>query len=187
MTSEPRTLPGTTAPTQLSHPIDDFVMRFSSTPRGARLARRLAALRLHEWGVPYDSEVHDALTLIVAELCANAVQHGHVAGRDFRLRLAADAATVRIEVTDTRTERLPAPGPAPAPADAETGCGLLLVARLATRWGWYVRIGAPGKTVWAECALPKEGETAPAFRSGSAMDWSVGRGGYPDGFGAWRS
>lgn len=32
-----------------------FVQRFSSTPRGARLARHLALHRLDAWGVPYGS------------------------------------------------------------------------------------------------------------------------------------
>ncbi|MEU3689597.1 hypothetical protein [Streptomyces narbonensis] len=39
----------------------------------------------------------------------------------------------------------------PEPADG--GRGLLLVDGLAERWGWCPRPGAPGKTVWAECAL----------------------------------
>lgn len=82
-------------------------MRFSSTPRGARLARHLAGARLDAWGIPYGSDAHDALTLIVAELSANAVSHSFVSGRDFRLRLSAEDATVRVEATDTRGERLP--------------------------------------------------------------------------------
>jgi hypothetical protein len=59
--------------------------------RGARLARRLTALRLEAWGIPYGTEAHGDLVLIVAELTANAVQHGHVPGRDFRLRVHATA------------------------------------------------------------------------------------------------
>lgn len=127
-------------------------MRFSSTPRGARLARRLAGERLDTWGVPYGSEAHDELTLIVAELCANAVHHGHVPGRDFRLRLSAEGPAIRVEVTDTRGERLPAPAGTP-PADQDTGRGLLLVAALADRWGWYPCTDGPGKTVWAVLQL----------------------------------
>ena len=49
-----------------------FTQRFSSTPLGARLARRLALYRLHGWGFPYGSAVSDAAALIVAELGANA-------------------------------------------------------------------------------------------------------------------
>jgi anti-sigma regulatory factor (Ser/Thr protein kinase) len=133
-------------------------MCFTSTPRGARLARRLAAQRLDAWGIPYDTYRHDVIVLVLAELTANAVRHGHVPGRDFRLRLQVTARTrtVRIEVTDTRAERLPpCPDALPAPGAEDTGGrGLRLVAGLATRWGWCHRSdGGPGKTVWAECAL----------------------------------
>ncbi|MFC4607078.1 ATP-binding protein [Streptomyces maoxianensis] len=149
----------TVAPTHLPQPAlptHHFAMRFSSTPRGARLARHLAGQRLDAWGIPYDTDAHDALTLIVAELAANAVQHGRVPGRDFHLALAlaSATATVRIEVTDTRTECLPALA---APADdRDCGRGLLLVECLATRWDWHPRADGPGKTVWAEYVLPPE-------------------------------
>ena len=135
-----------------------FEMCFTSTPRGARLARRLAAHRLDAWGIPYDTYAHDALVLIVAELTANAVRHGHVPGRDFhlRLRVAAEPGAARIEVTDTRAERVP-PRPdalrLPDAEDSGGGRGLLLVAGLAARWDWHLRADGPGKTVWAECAL----------------------------------
>lgn len=137
--------------TQPRFPWHHFSMRFSSTPRGARLARRLAGERFDAWGIPYGSDAHDALTLIVAELCANAVRHGLVPGRDFRLRLSAEGAALRIEVTDTRGERVPTlTQPSDVPdGDGEGGRGLLLVAALADRWGWYPCSDGPGKTVWA--------------------------------------
>lgn len=150
----------TSAPDPRDH---TFEMRFTSTPRGARLARRLAAVRLDAWGIPYDTEAHDAIVLIVAELSANAVTHGRVPGRDFHLRLCLTArtGTVRVEVTDTRTERVPPrPGALHDPADDETGRGLLLVDRLATRWDWHPRPDGPGKTVWAEYALPERAALA---------------------------
>jgi anti-sigma regulatory factor (Ser/Thr protein kinase) len=111
--------------------------------------------------VPYGSDAHDVLSLLVSELAANAVIHGHVTGRDFRVRLlalsapAAAALTVRVEVTDTRGDRLPEPAAAPAtePAADPTrtgGRGLLLVEALADRWGCAPRPDGPGKTVWAE-------------------------------------
>ncbi|MDI3419452.1 ATP-binding protein [Streptomyces luteolus] len=127
-----------------------FAMRFTSTPRGARLARRLVSHRLDAWGHPYDSHVNETLTLIAAELTANAVRHGHVPGRDFHVRLTTDGHTHRIEVSDTRTEKHP-PSKAPAPANPESdgGRGLLLISALADDWGCEPRTGAPGKTVWA--------------------------------------
>ncbi|MFG3475406.1 ATP-binding protein [Streptomyces sp. NPDC047980] len=145
--------------TQSPLTVYQFTMRFSSTPRGARLARRLCGHRLDTWGIPYGSDVHDALTLIASELCANAVRHGHVPGRDFHVLLTAAPAggTVRIEVSDTRGERLPhLPTTTPeAPQDGDGGRGLLLVEALADRWGCSPRAeGGPGKTVWAECTAP---------------------------------
>lgn len=129
-------------------------MRFTSTRRGARLARRLCGVRLDAWGIPYDCDAHDALTLIAAELCANAVRHGTVPGRDFHLRLTARDRVVRLEVTDTRGERIPVLAPHGTPADRTDGRGLLLVAELADLWGWFPRADGPGKTVWAQLAVP---------------------------------
>ncbi|MER7835048.1 ATP-binding protein [Streptomyces sp. NPDC096040] len=144
----------TTAP---DHPAaHTFEMRFTSTPRGARLARRLTAVRLDAWGIPYDTEPHDDIVLIVAELTANAVRHGHVPGRDFHLRVhaPADARLVRVEVTDTRAERLPPRPVGLYTADmTETSRGLLIVAGLAARWDWHPRPGGPGTTVWADYSL----------------------------------
>lgn len=124
-------------------------MQFTSTPRGARLARRLVSHRLHEWGHPYDSTSNETMTLIAAELVANAVRHGHVPGRDFHLRLTATPESLRIEVADTRSEQQPAAGLRPDPTSAESGRGLVLVEALATDWGVTPRSAAPGKTVWA--------------------------------------
>ena len=41
-------------------------MRFSSIPRGARLARRLVSHRLNDWGHPYTTPANETLTLITA-------------------------------------------------------------------------------------------------------------------------
>lgn len=138
-----------------------FALRFTSTARGARLARRLVAVRLDEWGVPYGSGAHETVVLVAAELAANAVRHGHVPGRDFHLFLRVTDAprpVARIEVSDTRAERVPPrpgqlPDPGSGPELADGSRGLLLVDALADLWGWRPRPGAPGKTVWAECAL----------------------------------
>ncbi|MEU8709913.1 ATP-binding protein [Streptomyces sp. NPDC048565] len=139
------TTSGRTAP----HPTDAFELRFSSTPRAARLARRLASHRAHEWGHRYGSEVNDTVSLVVGELAANAVTHGLVPGRDALLRLSrARGGRLRVEVGDTRGERLPAASTG-LPVDEETGRGLILVAALAEEWGVTAREGAPGKTVWA--------------------------------------
>ncbi|MEU4351679.1 ATP-binding protein [Streptomyces sp. NPDC023838] len=133
---------------QITTPTTEFVRRFTSTRRGARLARVLSLGQLDAWGVPHGSEASDAAALVVAELAANAVLHGRVPGRDFELRLVLGT-VLRIEVTDTRTEGLPR-RPEVA-GDAEGGRGLLLVEALAKAWGVDER--PPGKTVWAELDL----------------------------------
>ncbi|WP_328223969.1 ATP-binding protein [Streptomyces sp. NBC_00310] len=135
-----------------------FELRFTSTPRGARLARRLTSYCLDSWGHPYGSEVNETAALVVAELAANAVTHGRVPGRDAQLQLLRADGRLRIEVTDTRGERRPAiePGAADA-ADAETGRGLLIVEALAETWGVTPRTGGPGKTVWAVLSVARPG------------------------------
>ncbi|PZT69614.1 ATP-binding protein [Streptomyces sp. SW4] len=150
-------------------PARTFTQQFSSTRRGARLARLLAVNQFDSWGWPHGTELSQTGALLVAELASNAVLHGRVPGRGFRLRLTVDEApadrqgerspALRIEVTDPRGECLPQP-PARArtyadpcnglaTAQSEGGHGLLLVQALATRWG--VEPYPPsGKTVWCE-------------------------------------
>ncbi|MEU6085637.1 ATP-binding protein [Streptomyces sp. NPDC047085] len=138
-----------------------LTQRLSPTPRGARLARHLALAQLDAWGIPHGTDAADAVAVIVAELAANAVTHGRVPGRDFELRLALLAGSVRIEVTDTRAEQQP-PGPQdvrePAPL-ADAGRGLVLVNAFADRWEVVDR-DPPGKTVRAEVDLPPSRLTA---------------------------
>ncbi|MBA2806963.1 ATP-binding protein [Streptomyces sp. KM273126] len=125
------------------------VVQLSATRRGARLARLLAERQLADWGVPFADEA----VLVVAELASNAVFHGRVPGRDFRLALRLDpAGPLRIEVTDARGDRLPR-NPDPATADAESGRGLLLVTAYVDRWG-VDEAPAGCKTVWAEMSGP---------------------------------
>ncbi|GAA3660558.1 ATP-binding protein [Streptomyces chitinivorans] len=137
-----------------SAPARELAVLLSPTRRGARLARLLTVAHLADLGLPTE-----AAAQITAELAGNAVLHGGVPGRDFRLGLRVTGnggdgggVTLRIEVSDARGDRLPAvPGP-PASEDAEGGRGLLLVEALADRWGvesWP----PPRKTVWAELDL----------------------------------
>ncbi|RSS44544.1 ATP-binding protein [Streptomyces sp. WAC08241] len=137
-----------------------FAQRFSSTPRGARLARRLAVLQLDRWGVPYDSETSETAALLVAELAANAVTHGRVPGRDCELTLSyTPGRLLRIDVSDTRGERRPAP--VEQGSLDEGGRGLLLVEALASRWAVLDRVPV-GKTVRAELDLsPGPARTRP--------------------------
>ncbi|CAM5541729.1 non-specific serine/threonine protein kinase OS=Streptomyces fumanus OX=67302 GN=GCM10018772_31360 PE=3 SV=1 [Streptomyces fumanus] len=126
----------------------EMTILLSATRRGARLARLLTERQLKDWDVPSAEATH-----VAAELAANAVLHGRVPGRDFRLSLSrSDTGTVRIEVTDARCERIPR---VQDPALAESGRGLLIVEAYADRWG-FERTG-PVKTVWAEVA-PDRGD-----------------------------
>ncbi|MET7380924.1 ATP-binding protein [Streptomyces sp. NPDC005526] len=144
--------------------VPHFTVLLSSTRRGARLARLLAEAQLRRWGLPTETARH-----VVAELAANAVTHGRVPGRDFRLTLYVIGGTLRIEVTDTRGDRCPAPQ---HPAeDVESGRGLLLVEALADRWG-VSEERSPRKTVWAElrCSAPGSAPAGP----GAADSFSQG-------------
>ncbi|MCX5037899.1 MULTISPECIES: ATP-binding protein [Streptomyces] len=135
-----------------------FRQQFSSTRRGARLARLLAVQQLVDWGWGRGTEYLDAAELVVGELAANAATHGRAPGRDFLLTMTLTPApedgsgALRIKVADSRGERLPAPVPSVCP-DSVQGRGLVLVDALALRWGTAPRFPS-GKTVWAELPGP---------------------------------
>ncbi|NWF29442.1 ATP-binding protein [Streptomyces sp. PKU-EA00015] len=154
-----------------------LTLRLSSTRRGARLARKLAVQQLAEWtGLPHDVDATQAVALVTAELAANAITHGRVPGRDFRLTLRLLPDAVRIEVTDTRPERplqQPASEPLTPSPDAPASRGLYLVDAYAARWGCTVR-DAYTKTVWAEVSLQPP-TTAPPLRTGHATATAADR------------
>ncbi|MFD3730310.1 ATP-binding protein [Streptomyces sp. NPDC058632] len=135
-------------------------MAFTSTPRGARLARLFVSQCLDARGHPYDSDVNETPTLITAELCANAVRHGRFPGRDFHVRgtAEADGGRLRVEVSDTRTEHRPAvTAPTDPDAESESGRGLLLVAAPADDRGVTDRRRGPGRTVRTMVSTPPNG------------------------------
>ncbi|MER5970987.1 ATP-binding protein [Streptomyces sp. NPDC002055] len=156
-------------------------MSFTSSPKGARLARRLVVGRLEGWGYGADTAA-----LLVGELAANAVAHGHVPGREFRVRIAvlvtndgrsalassdrqsddrndAGSTPLRHEVLrvgGSATLRIEVsdagtehPNLHKASEGEESGRGLFLIDALATAWGSHDRSPGIGKTVWAECVL----------------------------------
>ncbi|MFD8014798.1 ATP-binding protein [Streptomyces sp. NPDC058955] len=124
-----------------------FSQLISSTRSGARLARLLTLTELYFWGAP--QELTERAEQVVAELAANAVLHGRLRGRDFRLGLALDTAAgvLRVEVTDARGDRWPAVV-REGEREGVGGRGLPLVAALADGWG-VVPYPPGGKTVWA--------------------------------------
>ncbi|WLW55523.1 ATP-binding protein [Streptomyces sp. YU58] len=146
-----------------------FSQLLSATPRGARLARLLVVQQLDEWGWPPSCEISESTALVVAELAANAVTHGHVQGRGFRLTLTVEASnTLRIEVADPRGDHQPVACRATSPA-AEAGRGLLLIDALSARWGskpWP----PSGKLVWAEIDLPAPPLAASASNRSAPRD-----------------
>jgi anti-sigma regulatory factor (Ser/Thr protein kinase) len=100
-------------------------------------ARHFAAAALRRWSI-----VPDDVVLVVSELATNAVQHGR---SPFTVALCADGHRVTVEVADGNP-RLPAlTEPSP---QALSGRGLMMVERIASRWG--VRSSQSGKLVWAE-------------------------------------
>ncbi|MEU1124888.1 ATP-binding protein [Streptomyces sp. NPDC005899] len=127
---------------QMTMAAQQFTQLLSATRRGARLGRLLAVEQLVAWGWPRDGEDVRTAALVVAELASNAVRHGRLEGRGFRLTLIRPQGPgLRIEVTDPRGERLP--------VRRAGGLGTVLVDALATDWG--VRPFPPsGKTVWAD-------------------------------------
>ncbi|GAA1970382.1 ATP-binding protein [Kitasatospora viridis] len=93
-------------------------------------------------------------SLLVTELVTNAVLHGARRGTLIYLRVVLTD-TLLLEVHDIGAG-LPVPR-ADLPADATCGRGLLLVQRLALRWGCRPRgEGYLGKAVWCECAPAEE-------------------------------
>ncbi|WP_405730262.1 ATP-binding protein [Streptomyces sp. NBC_00028] len=145
-------------PHQLTTPSLTFTQLLSSTPRGARLARLLSVSQLRSWDAPHD--LTERAEIVVAELAANAVLHGRLPGRSFRLTLVFDAlaSRLRIDVTDARGDKGPQPRPATAAAFSDAalhtnGRGLALVAAIADHWETLPHPPS-GKTVRAELASP---------------------------------
>ncbi|MDQ6914273.1 MAG: ATP-binding protein [Actinomycetota bacterium] len=90
------------------------------------------------------------LRLLVSELVTNAVRHGRpMDGNGVELRVGVDDERARVEVVDGGGGFAP-PG-APARAEQVGGWGLMVVDRLADRWG----VETNGKTlVWLEFDAP---------------------------------
>ncbi|WP_406094908.1 ATP-binding protein [Streptomyces sp. NBC_01013] len=127
-------------------PLHEDRLDYTPTARSVTLARRRAARLVAEWGHPRHA---GEAALLVSELATNALLHGCMRGRLFRVDLTLTATALRIEVSDPRGERLP--GLREAGADDCYGRGFLIVAQLADRWGVEPR--TVGKTVFAELTL----------------------------------
>ncbi|MEE1940619.1 ATP-binding protein [Streptomyces sp. TRM 70361] len=126
--------------------LHEDALDYTPVPSSVGLARSRAARLVSGWGHP---GIAGDAALVVGELAANAVLHGSVRGRLFRVRLTLTASAVRIEVSDARGERRPEVG-SPS-GDEKSGRGMVIVDALAARWGVLPR--TVGKTVWAELDL----------------------------------
>jgi anti-sigma regulatory factor (Ser/Thr protein kinase) len=144
---EPECVVVTPLPADVKGPVlREDALNYTPTPRSVGLARRRAQRLVTEWGHGAHAE---SVALIVSELGANALLHGCLWDRLFQVRLVLTEGVLRIEVSDPRGDRPLRPG-APGPTDP-FGRGLLVVDRLADRWGSTPRV--VGKTVFAELAL----------------------------------
>lgn len=88
------------------------------------------------------ADVIDVVLLLVTELVTNAVVHAQTS---VRVCVETSGSRVRIDVQDKATTM---PGRRPISVDSLGGRGLLLVERLADRWGYEPHPW--GKTVWFE-------------------------------------
>lgn len=112
---------------------------FPALPASARAARSFLRDALPREAQP---DLIDVILLLVTELVTNAVIH---AGTSIKVRVAIDGEVVRVDVQDDAPDppvrRLASP-------ESLNGRGLLLLDKLADRWGFEPR--PSGKTVWFE-------------------------------------
>lgn len=113
------------------------------------LARRHLVSALGSW----PADLVDLAILLASELVTNAVVHGL---GPVQLLVIEDGDRLRIEVSDGRPGSLPSTVDRSAAGDT-SGRGLLIVDRLAERWGYRPRRRPPGKVVWAELRHPSKG------------------------------
>ncbi|MGN6474950.1 MAG: SpoIIE family protein phosphatase [Mycobacteriales bacterium] len=143
--------------TSVGHPAATSRSRsFAPDPALAATARRYVVEALAEWGL---SELLDDAALGTAELATNAILHSRT---KFTIAVRRSPRGVRIDVHDDRPDLLPVVVPMTLdPLDTGvTGRGLMLVAAIAERWGYFTT--DIGKTVWFELSEQRaESPTAP--------------------------
>jgi hypothetical protein len=113
----------------------------------------------------YAGLIADDAILVADELVSNAYQHGE-APRVCRLILIDNDSCLRIEVDDTSPR-----DPGIRTPDHTGGRGLILVDRLASRWGFTHH--DDHKTVWAELILNTPGSSGHAPHLAAARAWAT--------------
>lgn len=118
---------------------------FSADVSSVRAARQFVSKTLSDLPASFVEDV----VLMVSELATNAITH---ADSPFTLRLDAEAASLRIEISDAGHDLPRRRTPRP---DEPFGRGLHIVDTLSESWG--VELGADGgKTIWIVVPLPQE-------------------------------
>ncbi|MFI8088835.1 ATP-binding protein [Streptomyces sp. NPDC086080] len=119
---------------------------YTPYPQNIPRARRHVARLVAGWGHP---DVAGDAALITSELCTNALLHGCLQDRLFRVETSLTGGALRIAVTDPKGER--PPQRRTSDLDAQFGRGLLIVEMVADKWS--VERLRVGKTVWAELTV----------------------------------
>ena len=104
-------------------------VRLSSGPAAPAQARAQVREAVCAWDVPVDPDV---AMLLTSELVTNAIRHEP--GPTITVAITCSSEDLRVDVHDTSRSL---PVLVDAPGEAETGRGLMLVATLATEWGYY--------------------------------------------------
>lgn len=122
------------------------VASFEPHPTCAGEARRFVMSAMRPWNVA--GLVNDAATC-ATELVTNAILHSRT---EFAVSVRRTPDGVRIDVQDDRPDRIPVvvPGSLEPLDTGTTGRGLILIAAIAHRWGYFTT--GLAKTVWAELA-----------------------------------
>jgi anti-sigma regulatory factor (Ser/Thr protein kinase) len=144
-----------TLPTELQ----ERRVRLAARPAAVADARSQVRAAIGAWGVPVDPDI---AVLLASELVTNAVRHER--SKSITLAISCADGQLRVEVHDTSSAM---PVLVDSPADAETGRGLMLVAALSIKWGFY-RTPA-GKAVYFTLAVQPDragtGRVIPLARS----------------------
>jgi anti-sigma regulatory factor (Ser/Thr protein kinase) len=116
----------------------------AADPASAGAARRHVLAAVEEWGL---TELAEDAALCTAELATNAILHSRT---EFTIAVRQVPDGIRVDVQDDRPDLTPVVVPTSLePLDTgATGRGLMLVAAIAQRWGYFTTDVA--KTVWFE-------------------------------------
>jgi anti-sigma regulatory factor (Ser/Thr protein kinase) len=145
--------------------------RLPAQPESASMARQQVVDALRAWGM---ADLAEDAAVCVTELATNAILHSRTA---FTVAVRRTTTGLRVDVQDDQPERLPVVVPDSLdPLDTGiTGRGLILVAAIARRWGYFTTDVA--KTIWFELSpdepedpsepiveIAERAETSDAFR-----------------------